>query len=227
MSNPPSKKAENPAHITAFDTVRGLAALSVVFSHYIGSYGWPTKSAAVKQAWTLYPPSYGLGWFCGRLPFLCFKRTGAFHQVFSGYKTPRSFPFSPASISDQSCVSHLAALPVHLPSQLHLSTLGGFFDGDTIPPAIPWLFSTWNASIPFTQLLREGFLLQSGDYFLVPQGWTLPIELGISFLVPVGILLASRHTGCADLLYIVIDRSAWSQLLHFPFCGRHPAGKIL
>jgi peptidoglycan/LPS O-acetylase OafA/YrhL len=69
------------------------------------------------------------------------------------------------------------------------------FDGATIPPVNSWLFSTWNSSIPFVKLVREGFLLQLGDYSLVPQGWTLPIELAISFLVPVGILLASRHTG--------------------------------
>jgi peptidoglycan/LPS O-acetylase OafA/YrhL len=55
MNTSPAATTESLTHITAFDTVRGLAALSVVFSHFIGAYGWPTGSQAVKQALTYSP----------------------------------------------------------------------------------------------------------------------------------------------------------------------------
>jgi peptidoglycan/LPS O-acetylase OafA/YrhL len=110
-SSPATPKAENSTHITAFDTVRGLAALSVVFSHYINFYGWPTKSIAVKQAWTYSP----------------------LHIVWDGFAAVSLFyvlsglVLSAASFSNQPCVSHLAAVSGHLPSQLWFAPLGGIF----------------------------------------------------------------------------------------------------
>jgi peptidoglycan/LPS O-acetylase OafA/YrhL len=70
----------------------------------------------------------------------------------------------------------------------------GFDDNLTIPAASRWLFSTWGDSVPFWQLGREAILAPMDTYFLVPQGWTLPIELIISFFIPLGILLASRNS---------------------------------
>lgn len=188
-------KKEDPAHITSFDTVRGLAAISVVFSHYIGAYGWPTKSVAVKQAWTFSPLHLVWDGFAAVSLFYVLSGLVLSIKYFRDNKRPDLSLF-PLSRYLTSRVFRIwpPYLFIFLLSYL-LRYWGGFFDGTTIPPANSWLFSTWKASIPFAQLVREGFLLQPGDYFLVPQGWTLPIELGISFLVPVGILLAARHTG--------------------------------
>lgn len=194
MSTSALLKKENPAHITSFDTVRGLAALSVVFSHYIGSYGWPTKNVTVRQAWT-YTPLH-IAWDGFAAVSLFFVLSGLVLSIkhFRDTRHPdlSHFPL-PQFLTNRVFRIWPPYLIIFLLSY-GLRRWVGFFDGATIPPADPGLFSTWNASIPFTQLLREGFL-QAGDYSLISQGWTLPIELGISFLVPVGILLAAHHTG--------------------------------
>lgn len=195
MNASPPAKTDNPIHVTAFDTVRGLAALSVVLSHYILFYGWPTKSMTARQAWTYSPLHIVWDGFAAVSLFYVLsglvlsikyfretKHAGLSQFQLSHYLTSRVFRIWPPYLA------------IFLLSY-GLRRWVDFFEGATIPPVSPGIFSTWKASIPFLQLLREGFLIQSGDFSLVPQGWTLPIELWISFLVPVGILLAVRHTG--------------------------------
>jgi peptidoglycan/LPS O-acetylase OafA/YrhL len=194
--NPSSPaKTDHPSHVTAFDTVRGLAALSVVFSHFLGAYGWPTKSVAARQAWTYSPLHIFWDGFAAVSLFYVLSGLVLSIKYFRDTKQPDLSQFR---------ISHFVTSRVFRIWAPYLAIFilsygvrrwVGYFEGDTIPPVNPWLFSTWNGSIPLGQLLCEGFLLQSGDYSLVPQGWTLPIELWISFLVPVGIYLASRHTG--------------------------------
>jgi peptidoglycan/LPS O-acetylase OafA/YrhL len=204
MNNSPAAKTESSTHITAFDTVRGLAALSVVFSHYVGAYGLPTKSLVAKQAWTYTPLHIFWDGFAAVSLFYVLSGLVLSIKYFRDTKRP--------DLSQYQLLPFLTNRVFRIwPPYLAIFLLSyalrrrvGYFDGDTIPPVNLSLFSTWNTSIPFVQLFREGFLLQSGDYFLIPQGWTLPIELAISFLVPVGILLASRHTGWLALFTIVL-----------------------
>ncbi len=195
MNSSPATKTDSPTHVTAFDTVRGLAALSVVFSHYILFYGWPTKSAAARQAWTYSPLHIVWDGFAAVSLFYVLSGLVLSIKYFRETKHANLSQFQlPHFLTSRVFRIWPPYLAIFLLSY-GLRRWMEFFEGATIPPANPGMFSTWNASIPLAQLLREGFLLQSGDFSLVPQGWTLPIELWISFLVPVGILLASRHTG--------------------------------
>jgi len=210
-------KTPSTTHITAFDTVRGLAALSVVFSHYIGSYGWPTKSATVKQAWTYTPLHITWDGFAAVSLFYVLSGLVLSLKYFrdtdrpdlTGYRlgdflTSRVFRIWPPYLF------------VFIISYI-LRRWVGYYDGQTIPHVNDWLFSTWNNSIPLAQLAREAFLIQANDYALVPQGWTLPIELFISFLVPVGILLASRNTSWLVFFTLVLigPLGASYYILHF------------
>ena len=195
MTISPATATEKSTHITAFDTVRGLAALSVVFSHYIGAYGWPTGSQIMKQAWTYSPLHIFWDGFAAVSLFYVLSGLVLSNKYFRQTKHPElsQYPLSHFLVSRV-----FRIWPPYLVIFLLSYALRRWVDlyeGATIPPVNSWLFSTWNSSIPLLKLAREGFLLQLGDYSLVPQGWTLPIELAISFLVPVGILLASRHTG--------------------------------
>ena len=195
MTTSPAAVTEKNAHITAFDTVRGLAALSVVFSHYIGAYGWPTEKQVLKQAWT-YSPLH-IVWDGFAAVSLFYVLSGLVLSI-KYFRQSRHPDLSQYSLSHFLTSRVFRIWPPYLVIFLLSYALRRWvdlFEGAAIPPANAWLFSTWNSSIPLLKLVREGFLLQQGDYALVPQGWTLPIELAISFLVPVGILLASRHTG--------------------------------
>ena len=212
-----SPQAEGAFHVSAFDTVRGLAALSVVVSHYIGAYNWPTTRVAVKQAWTFSP--LHIFWDG-------FSAVSLFY-VLSGLVLSLKY-FRESKRPDLSKIS----LPAYLTSRVFriwppyvfvflvsygLRRWAGGFAGPTIPPVNEWLFSTWSGSIPFAQLAREGFLFQSGDFALVPQAWTLPIELFISFLVPVGVMLAARNTGWLVFFALILagPLGATYYVLHF------------
>jgi peptidoglycan/LPS O-acetylase OafA/YrhL len=184
----------NSLHITAFDTVRGLAALSVVFSHYINAYGLPTQSNFWKQAWTYSPLHIVWDGFAAVSLFYVLSGLVLSLKYFRDTKRPDLANFK---------LSHYLIgrvfriwppyLAVFLASYVVRRAIG-FDDNLTIPAASRWLFSTWGDSVPFWQLGREAILAPMDTYFLVPQGWTLPIELIISFFIPLGILLASRNS---------------------------------
>ncbi len=195
MTVSPAPATDKTTHITAFDTVRGLAALSVVFSHYIGAYGWPTESQIMKRVWTYSPLHIFWDGFAAVSLFYVLSGLVLSNKYFRQTKHPElsQYPLSHFLISRVFRIWP-PYLVIFLLSYA-LRRWADLYEGAMIPPVNSWLFSTWNSSIPLVKLAREGFLLQLGDYSLVPQGWTLPIELAISFLVPVGILLASRHTG--------------------------------
>lgn len=210
-------KTPSSSHITAFDTVRGLAALSVVFSHYIGAYGWPTTRAIVKQAWTYTPLHIAWDGFAAVSLF----------YVLSGLVLSLKFfrETSQPDLAGYRLTDYLTGRVFRIwPPYLFVFVLSyvlrrwvGYFDGATVPHVNNWLFSTWGGSIPFSQILREAFLIQANDFALVPQGWTLPIELFISFLVPVGILLAARNTGWLIFFTLILigPLGASYYILHF------------
>jgi peptidoglycan/LPS O-acetylase OafA/YrhL len=210
-------KTTSSSHITAFDTVRGLAALSVVFSHYIGAYGWPMKSAALKQAWT-YTPLH-IAWDGFAAVSLFYVLSGLVLSLKYFRETDRP------DLTGYRLTEYLTSRVFRIgPPYLFVFVLSyflrrwvGYYDGPTIPHVNNWLFFTWGGSIPFAQLVREAFLIQADNYALVPQGWTLPIEVFISFLVPVGILLASRNTGWLVFFTLILigPLGASYYLLHF------------
>lgn len=210
-------KRTESTHIAAFDTVRGLAALSVVFSHYIGAYGWPVKSAAIKQAWTYSPLHIVWDGFAAVSLFYVLSGFVLSLKYFRETNQPNLAGFRlPDYLTSRVFRIWPPYLFVFVISYI-LRRWVGYYDGPGIPHVNSWLFDTWGSSIPFSQLMREAFLVQANDYALVPQGWTLPIELFISFLVPVGILLAARSTGWLALFTLILvgPLGASYYILHF------------
>ena len=214
LTNLPSK---NSIHISAFDTVRGLAAFSVVFSHYFTAYGAPTRSGLWKQVWSYTPLHIVWDGFAAVSLFYVLSGLVLSLKYFRDTPSPNlsGFKFS-EFFTGRVFRIWTPYLAVFLLSYA-LRRWIGFYEGATVPPVSHSLFSTWNAAIPFTRLVSEGLLLQSGDFFLVPQGWTLPIELAISFFVPVGILLASRNTGWLIFFTVLLigPLGATSYIFHF------------
>jgi len=187
-------KPASEARITAFDTVRGLAALSVVVCHYILAYGLPTHSRFWRQAWTFTP--LHILWDGSGAVSLFFvlsglvlslkyfretKRADMTHFRYGEYLIGRVFRIWPP---------YLAIFII----SLILQRTVGASHAETVPAATRWLSPAWDGSLPLTGLVRESLLLQRDNFFLVPQAWTLPVEMLVSFLVPIGIFLASLHT---------------------------------
>jgi peptidoglycan/LPS O-acetylase OafA/YrhL len=84
-------------------------------------------------------------------------------------------------------------LAIFLISLLLQQTLGAS-QAATIPAATKWLSPAWVGNLSPGGLVREGFFLQWDNYLIVPQAWTLPVEMLVSFLVPIGLFLISINT---------------------------------
>jgi peptidoglycan/LPS O-acetylase OafA/YrhL len=64
----------------------------------------------------------------------------------------------------------------------------------TVPPASEWLQSFWHYPLTITSVLRQGaFLLHDSEQMLIPQDWSLGVELKGSALIPVFLFLVRRH----------------------------------
>jgi peptidoglycan/LPS O-acetylase OafA/YrhL len=169
------------------DTVRGLAALSVVASHYVNAYGAPSGDSLLDHL-PLFLLWDGFAAVClffvlsGLVLSLRFFRdtpTPDLRQLnlldFGVRRVARIWP------------PYLAALVLSLVlRELTYRAL------PTDPAPSPWALSHWSPPMPPLELLREAWLLNPGHLDLIPQGWTLSLEMTLSMLVPAAVLLAGR-----------------------------------
>jgi peptidoglycan/LPS O-acetylase OafA/YrhL len=198
------KQTGNSSRISAFDTVRGLAALSVVFSHYVLAYGLPTESRFWRQAWTYTPLHIIWDGFAAVSLFYILSGFVLSLKHFRATKQPDISQFKMADYIARRIFRIWPPYLVIFVISYLLRRFVGANEAATVPAAGKGLFAAWDSLVPFTQVLRESLLLHWGDYFIVPQGWTLPIELLISLLIPVGVLLAARHTGWLIFFTLVL-----------------------
>jgi peptidoglycan/LPS O-acetylase OafA/YrhL len=173
--------------IESLDSIRGIAALAVLLGHTSGSLAWPV-------AWT-------------QIPFvnIFFEGTSAVTMFFvlsgfvlsrpyfaSGEKAAKTLHFKTFYIRRITriwipwffvfCISALAKrFFFHLPT--------------TVPPESEWLRGFWNNPLTVSNTLQQCvFALRDHTQQLIPQDWSLGVELIGSFLIPFFILLARRNS---------------------------------
>lgn len=184
-------------HISYLDTIRGLAALAVVSEHFIIAYGLPCETPLCRQVLDFSPLHI---WWDGSAAVSMFF-------VLSGVVLSLRY-FRTGHIPDLS-EFHLTRFLINrmfriwLPYLLVLILSTGLFlhtfDSEILKtrlPATDWISNMWHKyPLTPTDMLRESFLLDLPDLIvLLPQAWTLSIELVLSLLLPVGLLLAGRGT---------------------------------
>jgi len=182
-------------HISYLDTIRGLAALAVISEHFVIAYGLPCEAPLCQQLLDFSPLHI---WWDGSAAVSMFF-------VLSGVVLSLRY-FRTGHIPDLSQF-HLARFLINrmfriwLPYLLVLTICAGLFvnvfHGEILKtqlPATDWITGMWhNFPLTPTDMLRESFLLKLPDLIvLLPQAWTLSIELVLSLLLPVGLLLAGR-----------------------------------
>lgn len=203
------------------DAIRGLAAMSVVWCHYIMAFGMPGGLAAAVTNSPLHiwwdgfaavSLFFVLSGYVLSLRFLRVDDTGDFRQWgLPAYVVRRLFrlwtPYL-AVLLVTACVWRFAAVRTH-----------------TSLPASAWIQSFWTSAPGGLGLLKQMMLLRPWDshalidrmFPLVPQAWTLSVELSLSLLVPVGVLVARRGSGW--LLFFALVAVAASALnryaIHF------------
>lgn len=184
-------------HISYLDTIRGLAALAVISEHFIIAYGLPCESLSCQQLLDFSPLHI---WWDGAAAVSMFF-------VLSGVVLSLRY-FRTGYIPDLSEFQLLRFLinrmfRIWLPYFLVLLMSAGLFINTfdsaivaTPLPASDWITGMWhNHPLSPADMWREAFLLKLPDLIiLLPQAWTLSIELVLSLLLPVGLLLAERGT---------------------------------
>ncbi|MDO9106355.1 MAG: acyltransferase [Methylovulum sp.] len=186
------------AHIAYLDTIRGLAALTVVSEHFVIAYGLPCEGDLCRRLLD-YSPLH-IWWdgiaavsmffvLSGLVLSLKYFRTGTEPAVAEfallGYTVNRMLriwlPYC-AVLAISACLYGVTVSTPPLSTAL---------------PASEWITQMWRSHpLSVTDMLREAFLLYLPPLIvLIPQSWTLTIELVLSLLLPVGLLLAQRGTG--------------------------------
>ncbi len=207
-------------HINYIDSLRGLAALTVFNEHYILAYGLPCETASCRQIMDSSPLNF---WWDGGAAVAMFF-------ILSGFVLSLRY-FHSGHQPDLSRFSLIGFLlgrifRIWMPYLVVLCVSAVFYlqyQPNPIPQTLlhptDWLVSMWHAhSLTLMDMFRESWLLKlPNNVILLPQAWTLTIELSLSLLLPIGLLLIER--GLAWLagfsLFAVLFLGVCSYLLHF------------
>lgn len=207
-------------HINYLDTIRGLAALTVVSEHYVIAYGLPCQTALCEQILDYSPLHF---WWEGSAAVsMFFVLSGLVLSLkyFQHGHMPdlTRFDLSRFLIGRVFRIWFPYLLVLGLSAALFSQTFGRPVLATALAPT-DWIVNMWHQfPLDASAMAREAFLLDMPELIvLLPQSWTLGVELVLSLLLPVGLLLVDRGTSWVvffSLLAIgLLGVSAF--LLHF------------
>ncbi len=194
------------------DTIRGLAALSVVTAHYMMAYGLP------RVFWRVNNTPLHI-WYDGNAAVsLFFVLSGLVLSLrhFRTTKEPDLRQFSLAGyVAARIGRIWIPYAAVVLVSAALVRWVGLTADANPRPSA--WLVDLWASRVTLRDVFRELRFGHHMDLEMVPQAWTLYIELILSLLVPVAVYIAGRSVwwllGTVVVLHWVLN--VWPYTLHF------------
>lgn len=173
--------------IDYLDSLRGIAALVVLVSHFLIAYGLPTgwaralQGTPVSSLWDGFAAVslfFVLSGFVLSLKRFAPKPANE-EQSIAPFFVARIFRIGPPYV----CAVVVSAFAMHF----------AFDMSSTFPPATEWVSQFWHHEISFRQVIRDAFLMeQVNERRLVPQGWTLAIEIKFSLMIPFLVLIAKR-----------------------------------
>lgn len=181
-------------HLGFLDSLRGLAALTVIASHYVLSYGLFCTSEWCDGLLSDTPLHF---WWDGYAAV-------SFFFVLSGYVLSlKSFEYSfnwreLYRYWETSYARYLVMrfFRIWLP-YLAILLLSAILQKNMplytseVEPS-DWFWRFWNDSLSITEYVQEMDLSGWHELTLLPQAWTLSIEIVVSFFVPLGILMLAR-----------------------------------
>lgn len=187
------KGLERADRIDFLDSIRGLAALSVVASHYVLYFGMPPRGRHILHDTPLHI------WWDGKAAVsMFFVLSGMVLSLryFRKSTAPDFGRFSYAGFfAARVCRIAIPYLIILFASAIvyRYSAQGVVLSSRTSP----WGLALWAHAPSLKLLVHEAnlFRMSTPDesyYTLVPQAWTLSIELILSLLVPCAVLLTSR-----------------------------------
>lgn len=174
------------------DSSRGLAALSVVLSHYFGAYGLLTFLEPFSDS-SLHIFWHGEG-------------AVTYFYVLSGYVLSVSYFKNIDTIENLNIQAYLVKrffriFPVFLfvlfaSWLIQKSYITSIINISTFPFRSPWIMDFWMVKKSFYELCKEGILVlripSETTKRLLPQDWTLSTEFVISSIIPILVLLFNK-----------------------------------
>lgn len=176
------------------DSVRGLAALAVLLSHTAGAFIWLQGVSTVIS-----------------LPFLNIlfngKEAVAMFFVLSGFVLSRPYVLPEGGRQIFLPTFYLRRftriwLPWFFVFCASMVAQRWIFQPHRPPPASEWLDQFWQVPMNWANFLRQCvFRVHDSHQLLIPQDWSLGVELKASALIPLFVLLATgwRLAGLAVL----------------------------
>ena len=207
-------------HITYLDSIRGLAAFTVINDHFVTAYDLPCEHGFCKHILD-YSPLH-IWWDGSAAVSMFFVLSGLVLSL-------KYFRFGlQADLNSFKLIPYMAGrlFRIWLPYTLILLISAAFYwhtvDSPLLKTALPasdWIVNMWGHH-PLTPMamLRESFLLNlPAMVVLLPQAWTLTIELVLSLLLPIGLLLAKQGSLWLALFSViaVVLLGVSPFLLHF------------
>ncbi len=182
-------------HITYLDSIRGLAAFTVINDHFVTAYDLPCVDSFCKYILDYSPLHI---WWDGSAAVSMFF-------VLSGLVLSLKY----FRLGHQADLNNFKLLPymtgrlfrIWLPYAVILLISAAFYWHTINSPLLKtalmpteWIVNMWrNHALTPIAMLRESFLLNlPAIVVLLPQAWTLTIELVLSLLLPIGLLLAKQ-----------------------------------
>lgn len=208
-------------HISYLDSIRGLAALTVITEHYVIAYGLPCQNFFCQALLDSSPFNF---WWNGSAAVSMFFVLSGFVLSLKYFRHDSQLPSMAGFNLGQFMVARI--MRIWLPYLAVLLISGGFYSYQvsqdfplTLLSSSAWVQQMWHGH-PLTALdmLRESFLLNlPSQVVLLPQAWTLSIELVLSLMLPVALLLLSRNIVWLVLFsfYAVMFLGVSAFLLHF------------
>ena len=182
-------------HISYLDSLRGLAALTVISEHYVIAYGLPCQNELCRRILDFTPLNF---WWDGSAAVsMFFVLSGLVLSLkyFRSGKTPclNDFDLLGFTIARIFRIWLPYIVVLTISAALYLATAQNPIQQTLLSPS-DWLTGMWgNYHLTVTEILKESFLLNlPANIVLLPQAWTLTIELLMSLLLPLGLLLIRK-----------------------------------
>lgn len=178
-----------PRHLVEFDSLRGIAALAVLLDHTLLVFHWP-----MSLPWVNWP---GIN--------ILFNGVGAVTMFFvlSGFVL--SWPFV-AGATRTLTTKVVAAFYIRRVTRIWLPWLCIFVVSllvkeflfeppETIPPQTIWLAGFWRSETTVQGILLQcAYMLHDASQQMLPQDWSLGVEMKASAVMPLMILAVLRSS---------------------------------
>ncbi len=179
--------------IDYLDSLRGIAALAVVFFHMNGGY---SPFFPMLPPWIWKTPFHALvdGPAAVSLFFVLSGLVLSLKYLARGGFSLRTDLFSfVVNRAIRICFPFIAVVFLSFLAHHTISDRPIFWN---VPGQKDWMKNIWSAPIGFQDLLRQFFLpFPAPSSHLIPQDWSLTVEFNVSLLMPFFILVASQYIG--------------------------------